>query len=134
MNYESHWKVSFIEAFNALSADQHKRMRSQGFWDASDAVIAAADAAGCGTDARKMRAAQLNALVAGEIGEALEGIRKDLPSDKIEGFTNEEEEYADAIIRILDLNTARNLRIGEAVVAKMEHNLTRAHRHGGKSF
>lgn len=126
--------IAFIDSFNRLSTEQHQRMRAQGFWDASDAVIAAADAAGCGEDARKMRAAQLNALVAGEIGEALEGVRKDLPSTAISGFTNEEEEYADAIIRILDLNAARGLRIGEAVIAKMKYNLGREHRHGGKAF
>lgn len=124
----------FIRSFNQLSKAAHTNARQKGFWSDADAIQHAAECVGLGDAARKMRGAQLNALIASEVGEALEGLRKDIPSDKLPGFTNEEEEYADAIIRILDMACARGMRIAEAVVLKMEVNAGRPHRHGGKSF
>lgn len=131
---EKYFNNLFLEGFNALATAAHYNARSKGFWDKSDALQSLADAHGLGRELRKMRDAQLNALISSEIGEALEGSRKDLASEKIPGFTNEEEEYADAIIRILDLTCGRKLRIGEAVIAKMEHNAGREAMHGGKHF
>jgi len=43
-----------------------------------------------------------------------------------------EEELADIIIRALDTAAAMGLRIGDAIKAKHEYNLTRSHKHGGK--
>jgi len=43
-----------------------------------------------------------------------------------------EEELADIIIRALDTSAALGLRIGDAIKAKHEYNLTRSHKHGGK--
>lgn len=71
-------------------------------------------------------------LVVTELAECVEGIRKEVPSS-IEGFTNEEEEIADAIIRLLDYCGQYELRIGEAVLAKMAFNEGRPFRHG-KAF
>lgn len=68
-------------------------------------------------------------LMVSELGEMLESIRKQSES-KIEGFTNEEEELADAVIRILDYAGAYNLRLGEAIVAKMAVNEGRPYQHG----
>lgn len=64
-------------------------------------------------------------LMHSELSECLEGIRKNTQSDKIPEFTSEEEELADTIIRILDYSGAYNLRLGEAVVAKLQYNLNR---------
>lgn len=125
---------SFINLFDELAAKAHAHALSKGFWDAANALQSLADANGMGDVCRKQRDAQLNAMIAGEIGEALEGSRRDLASEKIPGFTNEEEEYADAIIRIMDKAGARKLRIGEAIIAKMEHNAGRPAMHGGKKF
>ena len=124
----------FINAFNNLATEAHTHARNKGFWDESDALQKLSDAHGLGGVCYAARGAQLNALIASEIGEALEGMRKDLPSEKCPGFSNEEEEYADAIIRILDMAYARKMRIGEAIIAKMEYNPTRGFMHGGKSF
>jgi NTP pyrophosphatase (non-canonical NTP hydrolase) len=65
------------------------------------------------------------ALIHSELSEALEAARKDLPSDKIPGYSGLEEELADAIIRILDLSYHLNLRLGEAFAAKIEFNRNR---------
>lgn len=72
--------------------------------------------------------------IVAEVAEGWEGVRKDLDSDKIEGFTSLEEELADVIIRILDYSCARQLRTPEAILAKMEYNLSRSYRHGGKKY
>lgn len=75
-------------------------------------------------------------LIASELFEAFEDIRKVGPeglSEKIPDFTVVEEEFADAIIRLLETGAARGLRLGEAVHAKFLYNLSRPHKHG-KAF
>jgi len=68
---------------------------------------------------------ELIALIHSEISEALEGNRTEAPSTKIPGFTNEEEELADALHRIFDYAGAKGLRLGEAYEAKARYNMTR---------
>jgi NTP pyrophosphatase (non-canonical NTP hydrolase) len=74
------------------------------------------------------------ALMHSELSESLEGIRGNNESSKTPGFTGEEEELADVIIRILDYAGKRKLRIAEAVLAKAHYNMSRPYRHGGKKF
>ena len=74
-------------------------------------------------------------LVVTELAEVTEADRlgtNDKPSDKIPLFTNEEEEVADAIIRLLDFAAYRKLRIGPATMAKIAYNRTRPYKHGKK--
>ncbi len=73
------------------------------------------------------------ALMHSELSEALEADRKNLPSEKIPGFTGVEEELADCVIRILDFAGYHELRLAEAMIAKLQHNLTRPAMHG-KSY
>ena len=74
------------------------------------------------------------ALMHSELSEGLEGIRKDLQSDKIEGFSMIEEELADTIIRIMDYSQKFKLRVAEALMSKLEYNRHRPYMHGGKKF
>lgn len=71
-------------------------------------------------------------LMVSELAEALEGLRGDNKSDKLEGFSAEEEELADTVIRILDYSGAFQLRIGEAITAKLTYNKLRQFKHGKK--
>jgi hypothetical protein len=72
-------------------------------------------------------------LIVTELAEAMEGRRHgNPPSDKIPGFSQEEEEYADAQIRLMQTAAERKYRLAEAVLAKMAYNATREHKHGGK--
>lgn len=133
-NILSQAEEQFVNSFNALSNENHHRMRAQGFWDMSDRIIQLCQLNGLGREAVKMRKSQLRDLIVSELGEACEGDRKDLVSEHLSGFSNAEEEYADVIIRLFDVAQGMGLKIAEAVVAKMRYNLTRPHRHGDKAF
>ena len=75
------------------------------------------------------------ALIHSELSEALEGWRTgNGPSDHIPEFTAVEEEFADAVIRIMSNSAFNKFRLAEAVVAKMKFNEGRPYKHGGKVF
>lgn len=71
-------------------------------------------------------------LMHSELSEALEGIRKPGPDQHCPEFTQEEVELADLYIRLMDYSGGFNLRLGEAIVAKLAYNATRPHKHGKK--
>jgi len=72
-------------------------------------------------------------LIVSEVAEMTEACRKPMkPSEKIPEFTCEEEELADVVIRSMDYAEKEDLRLAEAVVAKLKYNSTRSHKHGGK--
>lgn len=71
----------------------------------------------------------------------MEGLRKNLPDDKLPHRRMMEVELADALIRILDLAGAMNMDIGGAMAEKLAFNRTRADHKpenraaaGGKAF
>lgn len=72
--------------------------------------------------------AHLMGLVMSELAEVIEHDREFTnaePSQKIPEFNNEEEEVADAFLRLLDFAGMRKLRVGAAVLAKHRYNGTR---------
>lgn len=86
-------------------------MQAQGFWESDNT-------------------GEKIALMHSELSEALEADRKNLDAEHIPGFTGVEEELADVIIRILDFAGHHQLRLGEALSAKIAYNLTRPFKHG----
>jgi hypothetical protein len=71
-------------------------------------------------------------LVVTELSEMFEAFRRDKnisPDEHCPPFTNEEVEIADAIIRLYDYSGWRNLRLGPALIAKMEYNKSRPYKH-----
>ena len=89
-------------------------MSAQGFWDSANT-------------------GEKIALMHSELSEMLEADRKGIESSEhIPDFSGVEEELADLIIRGLDFAGRHNLRLGEALLAKMAFNLTRPFKHGKK--
>lgn len=65
---------------------------------------------------------ELLALCHSELSEWLEAYRTDAPPKHLVGFSNEAEQAADILIRIMDLAGYRKLPIGPAYVAKRAYN------------
>jgi NTP pyrophosphatase (non-canonical NTP hydrolase) len=108
-------KLEFVKSFNYVAVDVHDTAVSKGWWE----------------DERN--GAEVIALMHSELSEALEALRHDNPADdKVPDFNGVEAELADVIIRIMDYAVHENLRVAEALIAKIEYNKTRPHKHGKK--
>lgn len=74
-------------------------------------------------------------LVHAELSEALEAIRHgNPPSDHIPNFSGAEEEFADAIIRLMNIAQSQGWHLSEALIEKQKFNAARPFKHGGKAF
>ncbi len=79
--------------------------------------------------------AEMIALMHSELSEAMETLRKldaegnVKPSKKIPEFTSLEEEMADLLIRVGDFAGMLDLRLEDAISAKMAFNRSRGHKH-----
>ena len=102
---------SLTAALGTQAALINRFMQAQGFWESDNT-------------------GEKIALMHSELSEALEADRKNLDAEHIPGFTGVEEELADVIIRILDFAGHHQLRLGEALSAKITYNLTRPFKHG----
>ena len=108
---------NFVEAIRTMQHAVHENAKAHGWWD----------------EPREDGTVMM--LIVSELSELLEELRVGgRESAKIDGFTSEEEELADAVIRILDFAGRKGYRLGSAILAKHAYNLTRPHKHGGKLF
>lgn len=109
-------KTEFAQLFQAMAQIAHQNAVDKGFWE------------------EDRNDAEMLMLMVSELSEALEAIRHgNPPDDKLPEFNGYEAELADCIIRILDTTAARNLRVGQAIIAKMAYNENREYKHG-KAF
>ena len=113
-------RTAIIAGIEQLMLIAHDTAVKHGFWP---------------SDSKGQRnVGEMIALMHAELSEALEAIRTgDLLSDHIPGYTGCEEEMADVLIRVFDFCAGNGLRLAEALVAKLEFNEGRAHKHG-KAF
>lgn len=109
-------REDFIDSFNTLATTVNLTAKEKGWWDT------------------ERNDGEMIALMHSELSEALEFLRVSANDDKIPEFLGVEAEFADVIIRIMDMAKARGWRVAEALVAKMQYNDTREHKHGGKKF
>ena len=112
---------------NETARDAHSNATAHGFYDnASDLLAALIDHG----DARLFDSARRDfvlaqiAKVASECGEAVAVIQHD------EGDERLAEEFADIIIRVLDLSDWLKLDVGHALTSKMQRNASRPRLHG----
>lgn len=125
-------RSAFFVSWQDFQRLAHANATRKGFWEIEDHPAIQALPNEVKAEIMAMRDAQHNMLVVTEISEAVEGARlgEGTPSDKLTGFTQEEEELADAVIRIMDRAERRGLRLPYAIAAKMEYNLHRPRKHG----
>ena len=64
-------------------------------------------------------------LIVSELSECMEGVRKDLPDDKLPHRSMEEVEMADALIRMFDYAAGHKLDLEGAFFEKMAYNAQR---------
>lgn len=108
---------SFLEAFCAVQRLASKTAHEKGWWDK-----------GCDDRAQLL-------LMHAELSEAAESMRLGEPNDDhLPTMKSLEVELADVIIRIMTYADKRQLRVAEAVLAKVEFNMGRPRMHGNKLF
>lgn len=101
------------EALEELQADIHGTAIKSGWWE----------------DEKNM--GESIALMHSELSEALEAHRHgNPPDDKIPEFSGVAAEFADCIIRILDVSKGLDIDVIGALFKKAEFNKTRPYKHG----
>lgn len=107
----------FARAFDAMAERVHATAVEKGWWD------------------QDRGNAEAIALIHSELSEALEADREGNPPDKhCPEHSAMAVEFADVIIRIMDLARARGLDVGAAIEAKAARNEKRPRMHGGKRY
>ena len=137
-------ELAILDTLTTLTLQCNANAVNKGFWEDEDILLKYIDDKFLGQNVTpsglqflKKRIlslfnAEKIALEMSELAERLETLR-DNPTKLDEHcpeFLSIEIECADLIIRCLDFCGRRQLRVGEALLAKMKYNTTRGYKHG----
>lgn len=126
------------QGLDALAQSCHQNAVDHGFYD-SDIAIRISLPPALEEGHTQNEALKRICLIGTELSEMAEAVRSPRRADHIrknpvivtsDEFTLEEEEAADVLIRLLDYCVFRQIRLEEAVQAKMAFNKTREYKHG----
>lgn len=124
-------EASFVVEWNNLASTAHKKMAENGFWEYPNVVPEMADRM------NQLAMTEKLALIAAEVSEALERVRKTglefHPDEHIPEFSNLAVEMSDIVLRIMDACAGFDLDIAPAIIAKLKYNMSRPKKHG-KNF
>lgn len=124
--------VNACGAMADLSSLIFVRMDTAGFWKRRRHIISAVSLSLALPEGEGERLVMMEALalIMSELGEAVEGLRKNAMDDHVTHRPSIAVELADVIIRILDLSAGLGLEVPACVVEKMDYNLSRGAMHG----
>lgn len=132
-NGKSYFNLSTLIALDDLTRDIHQVNLEAGWWNCQDT----------GEDMSGnvyFQATKLG-LIHSEVSEALEGLRKGIPDDKLPEYPMEAVEGVDILIRLLDYMGAKGYPVGEILEKKMafnairsDHKVDNRKKKGGKKF
>jgi NTP pyrophosphatase (non-canonical NTP hydrolase) len=115
MNYTEK-QFTFVRLFEEMQESIHETSKEKGFYETPPSDL------------------ERICLMHEEFGGATEAVRKlEMPPDEhCPMFSRLEIKMADVIIRIMDYAQYRNLRVVQAILAKIEANKARPYKHGKK--
>lgn len=105
-----------------LGEECHRNAKEAGWWTNKDGTPRNLDPS---TEEGRLNIAWPLLLMVSELIEAAEGVRKNLPDDKLPHRSMLEVELADAVIRIFDTAHGIGLDLGGAIAEKLAYNRTR---------
>lgn len=126
MTYKQARQEEAITTLNELALAANTWANTKGFWKVPVTDYSEIP------ELTLMKKTQKIMLVVTELAELVEGLRKPAPQLIVSdvAYSNEEEEVADALIRLFDYAGQYGLRLGEVVLAKMAFNEGRPFKHG----
>ena len=123
--------AALLQGMNKLASHCYVEARERGFYADYEELYAQMSDGAAQDVLRSMFISQRVGLIASELGELIDALRKPKVSEKIPPFSEVEEELADAVIRILDFAGFMGIDLQSVVAAKLEMNRSRERLHGG---